>query len=144
VTRGTRVLLTVVLLGAVLFLTTVGAGAAAVYHGGSVAVEIDDDGQRFHLKLPAALISAAITLTPGSVLDDATAELRPFLPAVEAGWRELLAAPDFVLVEVESAAEHVRVEKRGSRLEVLVDCDDGRVRVGLPLRTVGSLVRKLS
>jgi hypothetical protein len=142
-TRGTRLLLGIVIGGALLCLATLGAGAAAVYHGGTVAVEIDDDGNRFRLNLPAGLVGAAIALTPAHALDEVTAEVRPFLPAVEAGWEELLATPDFVLVEVQSADEHVRVEKSGSRLEISVDSPDGQVRVGVPLRTVGSLLRKL-
>jgi len=142
-TRGTRLLLGIVIGGALLFLATLGAGAAAVYHGGTVEVEIDDDGNRFRLSLPAGLVGAAIALTPAHALDEVTAEVRPFLPALEAGWEELLATPDFVLVEVHSADEHVRVEKSGSRLEISVDSPDGQVRVGVPLRTVGSLLRKL-
>ena len=142
-TRGTRLLLSIVIGGAVLFLATLGAGAAAVYHGGSVAIEIDDHGTQFHLNLPAALVGAAIALTPATLLDDATAEVQQFLPAVQAGWEELIDTPDFVLVEIQSADEHVVIEKSGSRLEILVDSSDGQVRVGVPLRTVGSLLRKL-
>ena len=142
-TRGTRLLLAIVLGGAVLFLATVGAGAAAVYHGGIVAVEIDGDGNRFRFRLPAGLVGAAIALTPVSVLDEAMVEVRPFLPAVQAGWQELADAPDFVLVEVHSAEERVLIKKTGSRLEISVDSSDSHVRVEVPLRIVGSLLRKL-
>ena len=52
-TRGTRVLLALVLGGALLFVATVGVTVAAVYRAGSVAVEIEENGHPFRLGLPA-------------------------------------------------------------------------------------------
>jgi hypothetical protein len=142
-TRGTRLFLAFVIGGAVLLLATLGAGAAAVYRGGTVAVEIVEDGNQIRVGLPAALLGVAIALTPASALEEATTEVRPFLPALEAGWRELAETPDFVLVEVVSADETVLIEKSGSRLLVSVDTPDTQIRIGVPLGTVGSLLRKL-
>jgi hypothetical protein len=142
-TRGTRVLLVVVLGGALLLVATVGVTAAAVYRAGSVAVEIEDDGHRFRLGLPAGLLNVAIALTPTAAFDEATEEIEAFLPALGAGWRELADAPDFVLVDVRSDGEQVRIEKSGDRIEVSVDAPDTHVRVGLPIGTVGWLLDKL-
>jgi len=142
-TRGTRVLLGVVLAGGLLFVAAVGVTAAAVYRGGSVAVEIEDDGHRFRLGLPAGLVNVAIALTPSSAIGPAAEEFEAFVPALADGWSELADAPDFVLVEVWSDGAHVKIEKSGDRIEVLVDAADSRVRVGLPIGTVGWLLDKL-
>jgi hypothetical protein len=142
-TRGTRILLATVVGGAVLLLATLGAGAAAVYRAGAVAVDVEDGDDRFRFRLPAALIGAAVTLAPDSLLDEAASDLAPLLPAAAAGWRELEAAPDFVLLEIRSDDEQIRVAKSGFRLEISVDGPDARVRVAVPLRSVGSLLRRL-
>ena len=142
-TRGTRVLLLLVLGGALLFVAAVGVTAAAVYRAGSVAVEIEEDGHHFRLGLPAGLLHVAIALTPSSAFGTATEEIRTFVPALGAGWHELADAPDFVLVDVRADGEHVRVEKSGDRLEISVDAPDAHVRVGIPIGTVGWLLDKL-
>jgi hypothetical protein len=142
-TRGTRWLLALVIGALALLLATLGTAAATVYRSGTVAVEIEGNGHDIRLGLPAGLVGAAIALTPASAYEEAAAEIRPLIPALEAGWRELADAPDFVLVDFRSAEESVRVEKTGSRLVILVDAPDARFRIGVPLETVGSLLDKL-
>lgn len=142
-TCATRVFLIIVIGGTVLVLATLGAMAAAVYRAGTVAVEIEENGHQIRLGLPAALLHAGVVLLPDSALDEAASELAPFVPALEAGWRELADAPDFVLLEARSVDESVLVVKSGSRLEISVDAPDARVSVGVPLATVGSLLHKL-
>ncbi len=66
-TRGTRLLLAIVIGGVLLATAAVGATAAAVYRAGTIAVEIqEDDGNRIRVSLPAGLVGAAIALTPNS------------------------------------------------------------------------------
>ncbi len=143
-TRGTRLLLAIVIGSVLLLIAAVGGTAAAVYRAGTIAIEIrEDDGNRIRLNLPAGLVHAAIALTPSSILEGAGAELEPLLPALNAGWRELSEAPDFVLFELSSAEENVRVEKVGSRLIIFVDVPEATVQVVVPIDTVGSLLRKL-
>lgn len=142
-TRTTRFFLVIVIGGTVLVLAALGAMAAAVYHAGTVAVEIEESGHRIQLGLPAGLLHAAVLLLPDSALDEAASELAPWVPAIEAGWREFVDAPDFVLLEARSADENVLVVKSGSRLEISVDSPDARVRLAVPLGAVGSLLHKL-
>jgi hypothetical protein len=137
------VFLIIVIGGTVLVLATLGAMAAAVYRAGTVAVEIEENGHQIRLGLPAGLLHAGVVLLPDSALDEAASELAPFVPALEAGWREFVDAPDFVLLEARSVDESVLVVKSGSRLEISVDSPDARVRVGVPLATVGALLHKL-
>lgn len=143
-TRGTRLLLAILIGGIVLAAATVGAAAAAVYRAGTLAVEIrTEDGNQIQLNLPAGLLRTAIAVAPSSLLEQARDELEPLLPALHEGWRELTDAPDFVLIELYSTDENVRVEKIGSQLLIFVEMPDVSVRVGIPLDTVGSVLRKL-
>jgi len=143
-TRGTRLLLAIVIGSVLLAIAAVGGTAAAVYRAGTIAVEIEeDDGNRIRVSVPAGLVRAAIALTPSSILEEASAELEPLLPALNAGWRDLSEAPDFVLFELSSTEENVRVEKIDSRLVIFVDVPEATVQVVVPLETVGSLLRKL-
>ena len=143
-TRGTRLLLAIIIGSIVLAVATVGAAAAAVYRAGTLAVEFQsEDGNLIQLNLPVGLLHPAIALAPSSILDEARVELEPLLPALNEGWRELTDAPDFVLIELHSADENVRVEKIDSQLLIFVEMPDASVRVGIPLDTVGSILRKL-
>ncbi len=143
-TRGTRLLLAIVIGSVLLVMAAVGATATAVYGAGTIAVEIrEDDGNRIRVSLPAGLLRAAIALTPSSILEEACDELQPLLPALNAGWRELSEAPNFVLFELSSAEQDVRVEKVDSRLMIFVDGPELTVQVSVPIDTVGALLRKL-
>lgn len=142
--RSTRIFL-IVLIGGILAVTaTVGAAVAAVYRSGTVAVDFqEEDGSRIRVGVPAALVRIAIHFVPDSLLEEAAAEARPFVPAVRAGWSELRRAPDFVLAEIDTGSEEIRIEKRSRRFRVRVDSPDVKLAVELPMRTVGALVSKL-
>jgi hypothetical protein len=142
-TRGTKILLSVVLGAMLLCMATVTLGAAAAYQAGSVSVQVQDGNDDFSIRLPAILANVALSLAPRSALDEAARELEPFLPALKAGWRELEATPDFVLVEIVSSDEHIRIEKRGGTLQIHVQEDGSDIRVSLPLATIGTVCRKL-
>ena len=76
--------------------------------------------------------------------------IMPFLKPLMAGqsplgeaWDRIEASPDFVMVEVVSDREQIRVEKNGRNLRILVDGKDVDVDISVPLRTVDRLLRKL-
>ena len=142
--RGTRIFLIVLISAIVVVAATVGATVAAVYRSGTIAVAVQEsDGGEIRVGLPAALVRIAIYFVPDSLLEEAVEELQPFVPAVRAGWDELRQAPDFVLVEIDTGDESIRVEKRNRELLVHVDSPDAQVQVAIPMGTVGALVSKL-
>ena len=64
-TLGAKIFLGLFAATATLSLATVGAGAAAVYSAGTVAVDVQpDDGTNISLGMPAILLHLAIALTP--------------------------------------------------------------------------------
>lgn len=139
----------IILFGAVVvfFSLAVGVTAASIYRSGTIAVDVEpSDGSQISVHVPAALINLAIAVVPHQVqvdaLEDAAREVEPFLDAVHALGDELADLPDFVLVEVTGADEHIRIEKLDGRLIVLVESDDERVHVSVPVRTVERLVDK--
>ena len=144
-TRSTRVLLTILVCGSLLAATTVGVSVAAVYRAGSIAVEIqEDDGQQIRVAVPAGLVRVAVWLTPVSVFEPMMVEeIRPLWPAFRAGWRELVSAPDCVLLEVRDRNDRVRIEKRGGEILIQVESSGSTIRVAVPLTAVGPLLTKL-
>jgi hypothetical protein len=141
---GTKIFLGLFAAALILALATVGAAAAAVYHSGSIAVEVHSrEGSGVAVQVPAGLAHVAIALAPTHLLGEAIAEIEPVWPSVEAAARVLDEAPDFTLLEIRSRGEHVIVAKERGRLLVLVDSEGESVRVALPLRTVRRIVDKL-
>ena len=147
--KGARVLLIVLVGGTLLMAATMALGAAAIYSGGTIEVDVEDQGSgSLSLTVPAVLADLAVGLVPSHLVDkaleNAPDELRSWMPAVREAWREFARAPDFVLVEISGPNEHVRVEKRGKQLIVLVDSGGERVKVAIPLKTIRRLLEKVA
>lgn len=114
-------------------------GGAVLFHQGAITVNVKEkkpDGDHVFIVAPATLASWGVRLIPERHLPRLPREARESLPAILAGARELERLPDFVLVEVESPREHVKVQKRGDCLVIDVDSDDETVHLSVPIRTV--------
>lgn len=142
---GTRLLLAIFAGLFLLTTVTVAATVTAVYHSGTISLEVrPEDDSQISFALPAAVANLAIAFVPAEVISDLTDELEPVWPTVEAASRALDEAPDFTLLEIESRDTHVMVRKQGDRLLVSVDDKGDSVSVALPLSTVRRIVDKLS
>jgi hypothetical protein len=142
---GARLVLAIVAGIIVLVVATVGVAVAAVYHAGTVAVDVTPaDDSSISVALPAGLLNLAIALVPDDVVRDVTDELEPVWPTVQAAARELHRAPDFVLLEVEGPDEHVLIEKRDGRMLIVVEERGERISVALPLSTIRRIADKLT
>jgi hypothetical protein len=114
---------------------------------GSIEFEVREKGLhgcRVSGSVPAMLVPAAVHLAPGCAMDDIRREIRCELgdgvEIVEAALRELARCPDGVLVDVRTATEVVKVEKRDGHLRVDVDTPSETVRAVVPLEVVRSFV----
>jgi hypothetical protein len=96
------------------------------------------NGTHLRLLLPAAAIPMALDFVPKRHLREATVQVRPWLPVIEAAASGLADTPDGPLVEVSEPGQRVSVVKSGGSL--VVDVDDPRetVHVSVPLRAVRS------
>jgi hypothetical protein len=152
-----RLLLAIALGVLVLILSSAGLAVAAVYHKGTIRMEIDEfgpGGNRYDLVLPASLVDLAIELVPSSAIEEATGEMSEILehPACNLSWRSALtdlgdaleSCPDAVFVEVRGKHERVLVEKRGRLLVVQVEDDDQRVHISVPVSTLSRAAEKLA
>jgi len=118
--------------------------AAAVYHAGTIDVEIDQSGgEHVSIAVPSSLVNAAVKLLPDRVYADAASEVAPYWDACRAAVREIQRAPDGVLVQVDGPDLNVLVAKHDGRLRIdVVDARD-RVQVSVPLATVRQIVEEL-
>jgi hypothetical protein len=129
-----------------LSLGTAAAGVATVYDAGLIRVHVVEkkqDGKNIHVFVPGVAVPVILKLAPDRELAKAGREVREYLPVIQAALDGLEECPDTVFVEVISAREHVRVEKKGSLLLVNVDTDDEAVSVAVPLKVVRYAVDEL-
>lgn len=140
-----------IVLGLVLVMSlAIGGAVAAIYEGGTLAVDVRgrDGGAKIAVGVPAGLANLAIALVPSNALPveevaPIAEELRPYRPVIQAALDELSELPDFVLVEVDSRDEHVLVKKVNRKILVLVESDGSEIKVSIPLTTVRQFFNKL-
>jgi hypothetical protein len=141
---GAKVFLGLFVAAMLLSVAAVGVGAAAVANAGTVSVEVQsEESSGLSLGLPAILLNLGIVLAPDEWVAECTGEFEPVWPTLRAAARELDRAPDFVLLEISSADEYVRVEKLRDRLVVMVRSDEEQIRVALPLSTMRRIAARL-
>ena len=117
------------------------------YSEGAVTVYVREkqpQGTRIWLPVPALLVEVGMRFAPTDKLREASVEIRPWLPAIEAASKELARCPDATLVEVRNATEHVLISKQGDTLRIDVDDDNDTVHVSVPVEFVNSLARDLA
>jgi len=127
-------------------LGTVVLAGAYVVHEGAVRIAVDEQapgGTHIHLLLPAALVPVGMKFVPDQKLREATAQARPWLPAIRAASQELARLPDSDLVEVRDAEQHVSISKRGALLVIDVQSTRESVHVSVPLHTVEEVAREV-
>ena len=128
---------------------TITVTAASLYQSGTIVVRVEEEqGHNVSIVVPAGLANLAISLAPeqllDEILDEARVELGPWWPAVQAAWTEFERAPDFVLVEVVSSGERVRIEKKRKHLLIQIGTDHVEtINVSIPLKTIRKLARRL-
>ena len=151
--RGVKWVLGIALASVLLVSLAIGATVGSVYNAGMISVLVQPrGGGAINVAVPAGVANvalAAVKFVPvGSFpLDEAPAEvlevLEHYLPAAQKALDRLASQPDFVLVEVHSRDETVVLRKEGRALRILVDSDEGRIDVTVPLSTVKELTKRL-
>ena|SRR5208282_1254141 len=105
--------------------------------------EKHEGGSHVHLYVPATVATWGVHLAPAARLRAHLRHSREHLAIAHIALRELEKVPDALLVEVESPAEHVRVETRHGSF--LVDVDDAgeTVHVAVPIRAARKVIEDL-
>lgn len=124
-------------------------GGAVLFHEGAVTVNVQEkrpDGEHIVVFAPAAIVPWAIALAPEEHTNfgHLPPEARQAIPALAAATDKLRDMPDFVMVEVQSPREHVRIEKLGGSLVINVDSEKETVYVSVPLRAARHALEELA
>jgi hypothetical protein len=123
--------------------TLVLAGAYT-FHEGVMRIDQDQvNGQHLHVWVPAAGVPLAMRAVPRRYLEHAAGQAAPWLPTVRAMTKELRKYPDAEFVEVDDAAQHVRIRTQGGKLLIDVDETDEKVHVTCPLATLEDVASEL-
>lgn len=128
-------------------LGTAMVSGAALSSEGFIHVKVHEkqpDGTHLTLVVPAVLAPIALSFIPRPRLAQASADLRPYLPAIDASIPALEDCPDQVLVEVTDPGEHVTIEKSGRSIVVDVNDHEDLVHVSVPLRAAHSAIREIA
>lgn len=129
------------------FLGTVLVSGAALSSEGFIHVKVQEkqaDGTHISMMVPAAAVPIALRFVPNENLAQASANIKPYLPIIDAAIPALEKAPDGVLVEVEDPGEHVRIAKSGGSLVVDVNDQEDVVHVSVPLRAAQSSIHQIA
>jgi len=128
-------------------MSTVLVAGAALSSEGFIHVRVHEkraDGTHLNLIVPAALVSTSIRFVPSARLAEASQNVRPYLPIIDAAIPALEDCPDGVFVEVTDNDEHVVVAKRGSSIVVDVNDHGDTVHVSVPLRAAQSSIHEIA
>src|SRR5260370_5965805 len=94
-------------------------GGAALSSEGFIHVKVHErhpGGTNINLIVPAALVPTTLKFIPNNHLADASENVRPYLPIIDAAVPALNDCPDGVLVEVVDPGEHVLITKSGGSI----------------------------
>lgn len=122
-------------------------GGAAISSEGFIHVKVHEkqqDGTHISLIVPAAAVPMALKFIPDQNLAQASRQLKPYLPIIDAAIPALERCPDGVLVEVEDPGEHVLITKNGGSLVVDVNDQEDIVHVSVPLRAAQQSLHEIA
>lgn len=128
-------------------LGTVVAAGAIVSSEGMITVRVWEKapkGTHVFVVAPAMLVPIGLRFVPRKNLQEAAAEVRPWLPTIRVAIEELEKCDDSTLVEMVDSADHVRVAKSGGSIVVDVDDAGETVHVSAPLRAVRHTIEQLA
>jgi hypothetical protein len=126
---------------------TAAVAAAALCSEGFIHVKVHEKhvgGKNINVTVPAALVPATLKFVPNNDLIEASENLCPYLPIIDAAIRALEDCPDGLLVEVVDSRDHVRVAKRGGSIVVDVNDAADTVHVSVPLRAAESSIHEIA
>lgn len=122
-------------------------GGAALSSEGVIHVRVHEKqpgGSNVNLMVPAALVPVTLHFVHYDDLAQASRNLRPYLPIIDAAIPALHDSPDGVLVEVVDATDHVVVSKISGSIVVDVNDNEDVVHVALPLCAAHSAIHEIA
>jgi hypothetical protein len=125
---------------------TLALAGVYVFHEGIIRVDVDESrsgGSHVHFWVPATTVSLGLHLAPRRNLEQAAAQVRPYLPVIRELSKELKKYPNAEFVEVRDSSDHVRITMREGRLSIDVVNGDANVHVTVPVETISDVADRL-
>src|ERR1700687_3131326 len=129
-----------------ILLGTTLVGGAVAMQDGLISVNVREKhpgGHHIWFVAPGVLAPLGVKLAPAHELKERLRAAHEWLPALKAGLRELQNSEDGILVEVQTADEHLVVRKDWGRIKVDVDDENEEVHVAVPLRAARHALAEL-
>lgn len=126
---------------------TVVAMGAVISSEGFVNVKVHEkkpDGVHLHIIAPVLLMNAGLQFVPRQHLREASEQIQPWLPVIDAAVQGLKESDDVDLVEVTQEDQHVKVATSGGALVVDVTDPENDVHVSLPLNEINRVVHEIA
>lgn len=126
---------------------TVLVAGAVVSSEGFIHVKVREkraNGTHLSLVVPAMLVPASLEFVPNRDLQQAGANVRPYLPVIDTAISGLADCPDGPLVEVTAPDEHVSVVKSGGSVVVDVNDPGETIHVSVPLHAAQSAIHEIA
>jgi len=114
---------------------------------GFVCVDVRETQPEVHhifVVAPAMLVPICLHFVPADKLQNASEQVRPWMPAIRAAAQSLREQADMTLVEVAQPDQHVAVKKEGGSIVVDVKDSQDTVHVSVPLRAISSSLEEIS
>lgn len=130
-----------------------GAGSAALLAGGIlcsegfVKVDVHESQPEIHhvfVVAPAILAPIGAHFVPKAKLQEASAQVRPWMPVIRVAITSLREQRDMTLVDVTDQQQHVVVKKFGGDIVVDVVDEGENVHVSVPLRAMESTIEVIA
>jgi hypothetical protein len=125
--------------------TLVLAGAYT-FHEGVIRVDVDEfraGGSHVHFWAPAAVVPMAFRLIPKHHMQHVSEQARQFAPVAHVFLKELKKLPDFELVDVQGANEHLQIRTHEGKLQIDVVNQSENVHLLVPLAMLDDISSQL-
>jgi PHD/YefM family antitoxin component YafN of YafNO toxin-antitoxin module len=126
-----------------------GAGSAALLAGGIlcsegfVRIDVRESQPEVHhvfVVAPAILARIGAHFVPKAKLQEASVQVRPWMPVIRAAITSLRDERDMTLVEVNDEQQQIVVKKNGGDIVVDIADENENVHMSVPLRAMESTI----
>jgi len=125
---------------------TLAVSGAYVFHEGVISVDVDEarsGGSHVHFWVPATAVSLGLRVAPHRHLEEAAAQVRPYLPVLRAIAKELKKYPNIELVDVKDGKDHVRISTVDGRITIDAVSTSETVHLRVPIETLDDVADRL-
>jgi hypothetical protein len=125
---------------------TLAVSGAYVFHEGVINVDVDEfgsGGSHVHFWVPAMAVSLGLRVVPRQHIEQAAAQVQPFLPVLREMAKELKKFPNAKFVEVKDGTDHVYIGTLDGKLRIDAVNHTETVHLRIPVETIEDVADRL-